>query len=168
MNHDAQMPIEEEYLHAAALLAVGLEPVAPPSRLRARVLAAAAPSHEPRTKPSGFEEALPGFSVLRADRRPWTRTPFPGVDFLTLSFDRETSLATNLLRLAPGAVFPAHRHSRGEQCWVIEGEVRHTDGSLSARAGDFFVAKPGTDHCAITSEQGCLLLIVSSAQDYVR
>ncbi len=152
----------EEHADVAALLALGLEPVAPPARLRDRVRAAATT----RKPTGGFEDSLPGYSILRRDSRQWTATPFPGVDFLTLSVDKQTTLATNLLRLAPGATYPAHHHSQGEQCWVIEGDIRHTDGTLTAHAGDFFLAKPETEHCAITSEQGCLLLIVSSFRDY--
>jgi anti-sigma factor ChrR (cupin superfamily) len=115
----------------------------------------------------GFAEELPGFEVLRRANKKWTPTPFTGVEYMLLSVDQQSSMMTTLLRIAPGAVYPPHHHTAREQCWVLEGDVRHTDDSLVAHAGDFFVASADSDHIGITSRAGCLLLIVSSSRDYV-
>ncbi|MEZ5399523.1 MAG: dimethylsulfonioproprionate lyase family protein [Bryobacteraceae bacterium] len=162
MDPNLSVSLPEDQSEIAALLAL-TTPVRPPVGVRDRVMAAAKPVGR-----GGFQDALPGYAILKREERLWTQTPFDGVEVLTLAYDKQTSIATNLLRMAPGSVYPNHHHSVGEQCWVIEGDLRQVDGSMSVRAGDFFLAKPGTDHGAITTETGCLLLIVSSARDYVR
>lgn len=138
----------------------------PPAGLRARLLRRIhePEAKKPRTLP-GFEEALPGFHLLRAETKHWRATGHEGVDCMVISHDPATDALTTLLRLQAGASYPRHRHTKEEQCWVLAGDVRQVDGSLSMRAGDFFRAMPGTDHDPITSDYGCTLLIVGSAKD---
>jgi anti-sigma factor ChrR (cupin superfamily) len=126
------------------------EPVAPPPALRARVL----------EKIAGPE---PGMHVVREGEGRWRPTPFPGVTSKTLYFDRETSMATNLLRLEPGASYPPHHHTAVEQCLVLEGDVRQ--GGVVMKAGDYSRNEAGSDHGRISTLNGCLLLLVSSMKD---
>ena len=74
-------------------------------------------------------------------------------------------MVTSLVRIQPGGRYPAHRHHGAEQSWVIEGSCRI--GSVSIRAGDFAVAAAGTVHDVLESDEGCVLLIVSSARDEI-
>ncbi|MFN7939502.1 MAG: cupin domain-containing protein [Bryobacteraceae bacterium] len=123
---------------------------------------------EPETKPkliSGFTEPVPGFHVLKSGDGKWRQHDAPGIQYKVLSFDPASDAITTLVRMAPGAKYPRHRHSREEQCWVVEGDVRQIDNSISMRAGDFFRAMPGTDHDSITTDEGCLLIIIGSAHD---
>jgi quercetin dioxygenase-like cupin family protein len=149
---------------AAAMLALALDPIGPPSSLRQRLLDQMKPKKS-RLFP-GFREEQPGFVVLRKGEGAWRQTPYPGVDYMTLAVDRQTTLMTTLLRLAPGATYPPHHHTLGEQCLVLEGDVRHQGQDLEMQAGDFVQALPGTDHVTITSDHGCVLLLVSSTADY--
>lgn len=137
---------------AAAALPMAVEEARPPAGLRARVL----------EKIAGPE---PGMHVIREGEGRFRPTPFPGVTAKTLYFDRETSMATNLLRLEPGASYPAHHHTAVEQCLVLEGEVRQ--GGVVMRAGDYSRNEAGSDHGRIYTETGCLLLLVSSMRDEV-
>lgn len=65
-----------------------------------------------------------------------------------------------LLRLAPGAVVPAHRHPADEECIVLEGEAWL--GDIKVCAGDYHIARRGTKHGAVTSQKGALLFIRGS------
>ncbi|MFN0165225.1 MAG: cupin domain-containing protein [Bryobacteraceae bacterium] len=105
----------------------------------------------------------PGFTVTRRDEAEWQATPFPGIDYRRLFVDPKTRLATTLLRLAPGAKYPAHHHTDYEQCYVMKGEVQL--GKFFMHAGDFVFAVPESDHYTVESATGCVLLIVSSLND---
>jgi quercetin dioxygenase-like cupin family protein len=118
------------------------------------------------TEPShGLEEPEAGVFVMRAGRGLWRETPYPGVTFQVLYSDRQTGNVTSLLKLEPGARYPAHHHAGVEQCWVIQGKVRI--GAIEIEAGDFEYANAETDHGIIQSDNGCLLLIIASRHDEV-
>lgn len=68
-----------------------------------------------------------------------------------------------LLRMAPGAVVPAHRHPADEECVVLEGEAWL--GDIKVCAGDYHVARRGTSHGAVTSPKGALLFIRGADTD---
>lgn len=68
-----------------------------------------------------------------------------------------------LLRLAPGAVVPAHRHPADEECIVLEGEAWL--GDIKVCAGDYHLARQGTSHGAVTSPNGALLFLRGSDND---
>ena len=64
---------------------------------------------------------------------------------------------TALLRYAPGAEVPAHRHEGYEYIYVLEGEQGDERGSYGA--GSFVINEPGLTH-RVTSVTGCVALIV--------
>jgi quercetin dioxygenase-like cupin family protein len=53
----------------------------------------------------------------------WMAAPLPGIKLKVLSRDMVRDTVTLLMRAEPGAQYPAHRHSGGEDCYVISGEV---------------------------------------------
>jgi len=59
-----------------------------------------------------------------------------------------------LLRLAPGASLPAHRHPVDEECVVLEGEVQI--GSLRVAAGGFHLGRRDVLHERLESAGGAL------------
>jgi len=137
----------------------------PSDGLRAKLLRKI---QEPEAKPrlmGGFTEPIPGFQVLKSGEGKWRKHEAPGIQYKVLSFDPATDALTSLVRMEPGAKLPRHRHSREEQCWVLEGDVRQLDGTMAIRGGDFFRAMPGTDHEPITTDEGCLLIIIGAAHD---
>lgn len=125
----------------------------PPTELRSRVLAAI---EQPLDAP---------IRILRSGQDSWLETPFPGVLAKALYQDPATRNVTQLIRLAPGAHYPPHRHFADEQCYVIEGDLRIGEDVFGA--GDFTVAASGTDHGGVSSRNGCLLLIVASPDNQV-
>jgi putative transcriptional regulator len=142
----------------ATELPKALDQIRPEPSLKERLLARIA--QEPA---DGFEEPEAGVFVLRAGRGPWRKAPWPGVSYQPLYSDQKTGYATSLLKLEPGAQYPAHHHAGVEQCWVIEGKVRI--GAIEIEAGDFEYAAAETDHGIVQSDSGCLLLIIASKHD---
>ena len=146
----------EQQAHVASLYDVALalgssvDQIEPPARVRTAVLAA--------TRAPGR------YSVFAGDR-PWTDTPLPGIQMKVLSMDQARGMATMLIRATPGAVYPSHRHSGPEECYVIRGSVV-IDGRV-LRAGDFHHADADSDHGEITTTEGAEVLIVGAIDDYL-
>ncbi|MEO8662473.1 MAG: cupin domain-containing protein [Bryobacteraceae bacterium] len=138
------------YRDAAAALAFEVEPVAPPAALRRRIMAAVEP-------PPSYVH------VVRAADGEWKNIGSPGIQSKILFYDREKDLVTTLVRMAPGATIASHKHSQHEQCVVLEGDI-HSKG-VSLRAGDYQCAFSGSVHDPIWTENGCLILLISSPHD---
>ena len=62
-----------------------------------------------------------------------------------------------LLRLAPGAALPAHRHPVDEECVVLEGEVQI--GALRVAAGGFHLGRKDVLHDRLCSAGGALIFL---------
>jgi anti-sigma factor ChrR (cupin superfamily) len=80
----------------------------------------------------------------------------PGVDIHVLHEVPDGARAA-ILRYAPGAVVPAHRHEGHEYIYVLEGEQNDERGRYGA--GSFVVNEPGMTH-RVQSEHGCTVLII--------
>ena len=65
-----------------------------------------------KSKLQGFEEPEPGVHVLRAGHGRWIETGHSGVTTKILHFEKETRMATSLLRFDPGAKYPPHHHTQ--------------------------------------------------------
>lgn len=102
--------------------------------------------------------------TLFAGEGAWLPGPVPGTAIKILSLDRARDLATLLLRAEPGARYPAHHHTAGEDCYVISGEVIVNGQRL--HAGDFHRAEAGSDHGMLATDTGAEVLLVVSATDY--
>jgi hypothetical protein len=132
---------------AVKALALSVPQVTPPPEARTRLLDAV----ESGSHPAGVLTIGPGM-LVRADSTPWQKTPIPGVEVRNLY--KEKSM---LVRMAPKTWYPAHDHSEGEHCLVLEGSIS-SDG-VTAHAGDFTYMPAGSEHHPLYSETGCLLLI---------
>jgi quercetin dioxygenase-like cupin family protein len=69
-----------------------------------------------------------------------------------------------LLKLAPGAVLPAHRHPQDEECVVLEGAVKIGD-ELTVSAGGFHLAHRGALHAELSSPGGAVLFLRGAVPD---
>ena len=141
----------EELALLDQLTAESIEPVAPPSAMRARVLDAVKATPQ-------FDESVPGeheSRTVRAEEGKWSVVA-PGVRLKKLSKDRARNTMTCLLELAPNAIAPAHDHEGTEDTFVISGSCRI--GSLGLAQGDFHHVDAGAHHGdVIASAEGCLL-----------
>jgi anti-sigma factor ChrR (cupin superfamily) len=103
-----------------------------------------------------------GLQVIRHDEGDW-ETVAPGVTARQLYVDRERDTVTMIVRMEPGSTYWPHRHGGPEQCFVIEGDI--SEGGNTFRAGDFQFASKDSVHGVQSTEEGCVLLIVSSLHD---
>ena len=145
---------------AAADIPYALPDVNPHPRVRERVLANL--NGNRRTQ---LEQPLPGVFVMRRSQQKWRKTPYEGVEYKILYVDNETKNVTSLLKLQPGAAYPAHHHAGVEQCLVLEGTVRI--GQIMLESGDFEYANAGTEHAVVQSDTGCVLMLISNQDDEV-
>ena len=79
----------------------------------------------------------------------------PGIERKVLH-ERRGSMSY-LLKFAPGAVLPSHRHPMDEECVVLEGKLRI--GDLVLATGSFHLAHEGLPHDEITSEEGAVIYL---------
>jgi len=98
----------------------------------------------------------PASFYVAAASRPWTERR-PGVHWKVLFEDG--AARTVLVRYAPGAVIPRHRHLGDEQIFVLEGSV--TDDTGTCSAGNYARRPPGCVH-TVTTPQGALVLALMS------
>lgn len=99
--------------------------------------------------------------MRRASDTGW-RACLPGVFIKTLSLDRARGTMTALVRLAPGACLPPHRHSEVEESFILSGNCRINGETLGV--GDYRRAPRGTADGETTTEQGVVFLLISSMQ----
>jgi hypothetical protein len=102
---------------------------------------------------SGSEEMI----LVRDDVTMWTPLPVPGIEVRPLLGEK-----TLLVRMQPGAVYPAHEHRYAEQCYMLEGSVTDSTG-VTAFAGDFVCMPAGSTHGEIRTETGCVFLLAYTA-----
>lgn len=93
---------------------------------------------------------------LDLSRIAWEQTEHPGVETKTL-YREASGRQTVLVRMAPGARLPEHRHRGTEQSFVLEGTLVDDDGECTA--GNFVWRRPGSVHNA-WSPDGCVVLAV--------
>ena len=151
------------YRETLAQVAQTIPAVAPPPELKQRLMDRVKPKR-PKL-PTGWRTHEPGFDYVLEGEGTWQDGPWPGIKFQIMHYDKKASLVTQLVRLEPGAKFPPHRHGMAEQCLVLEGRV--SIGSLSLGKGDFNIAHAGTDHGEMTSDDGCLLLLINNPHDEI-
>ncbi len=124
---------------AIATLATELRPIAPPSGLKARVLA---------------RLRTPAFVTVPPEAGDWRRTA-AGVEMKILHNHGDAQ--SFMLRLAPGARIAQHAHQSDELCVVLEGSVRL--GDIEAGPGTYHLALAGSEHREIWTETGCVLFL---------
>lgn len=84
--------------------------------------------------------------------------PFqPGIESLWIYGKDTPGPAAALLRYAPGATVPAHRHEGYEHILVLDGAQEDERGRYPA--GTLIVNEPGTQH-QVSSPDGCLVLVI--------
>lgn len=156
-----------------ALLAAGLPQAEPPASARSAILARISQTDVAATDHAADEEtqvwkgwpddATSGILIRRAGDTAWEDTSVAGVRVRRLFTDRARNQATMLVEMRAGTSYPRHVHASGEECYVLQGDLRMGDDVL--HAGDYQYAAPGSLHGVQSTERGCLLLIVSSLSD---
>ena len=111
-----------------------------------------------------------GTSPLLPPIRRWTEPEWeqvaPGIECKLLATDPERHRVTMLVRLAPGASYPAHTHAGVEELHLLDGELWIDDRKLVP--GDYYEAVPGTGDERVWSETGCTCVLMTSTNDTLR
>lgn len=129
-----------------ALTSVQTDEAAPPKlleRVRHKLMARIA------------QDATPRHLTVPAADDGWHKF-LPGIERKVLQ--QGEGLMSYLLRLAPGAVLPAHRHPVDEECIVISGVLR-IGTELELAAGGFHMGRKDIPHAAITSDVGAVIYL---------
>jgi len=90
----------------------------------------------------------------------------PGIECKLLATDDDRQRVSMLVRLAPGASYPAHTHAGVEELHLLDGELWIDARKLVP--GDYNHAAPGTGDARVWSETGCTCLLVTSTRDVLR
>jgi anti-sigma factor ChrR (cupin superfamily) len=90
----------------------------------------------------------------------------PGIECKLLATDTERHRVSMLVRLAPGASYPAHTHAGVEELHLLDGELWIDERKLFP--GDYNYGAPGTSDERVWSETGCTCLLVTSTTDILR
>lgn len=90
----------------------------------------------------------------------------PGIECKLLATDTERHRVSMLVRLAPGASYPAHTHAGVEELHLLDGELWIDARKLLP--GDYNSGAPGVDDERVWSETGCTCVLVTSTKDTLR
>ena len=109
---------------------------------------------------TGKEPVLPP-SQLPA--KPEWEEVAPGISCKLLATDLEKDRVSMLVRLAPGAAYPPHRHAGVEELYLLHGELMIDDKKLYP--GDYNRAEADTVDYRVWSETGCTCVLLTSIED---
>jgi len=112
---------------------------------------------------TGQESVVPA-SQQRAE--PDWEEAAPGLAYQVLAADTENDRVSLLVRLAPGAAYPPHRHAGVEELYLLHGELMIDDKKLYP--GDYNRAEPGSADQRVWSETGCTCVLLTSTRDILR
>ena len=89
-----------------------------------------------------------------------------GIECKLLATDEERRRVSMLVRLAPGASYPAHTHAGVEELHLLDGELWIDERKLCP--GDYNYGAPGAADERVWSETGCTCVLVTSTEDTLR
>src|SRR5947209_6964296 len=84
----------------------------------------------------------------------------PGIECKLLATDTQRDRVSMLVRLAPGANYPAHTHAGVEELHLLNGELWIDERKLLP--GDYNYGAPGAGDDRVWTETGCTCLLVTS------
>jgi len=90
----------------------------------------------------------------------------PGISCKLLATDTEKDRVSMLVRLAPGAAYPPHRHAGVEELYLLHGELMIDEKKLYP--GDYNRAEAGSADQRVWSETGCTCVLLTSTRDVLR
>jgi anti-sigma factor ChrR (cupin superfamily) len=90
----------------------------------------------------------------------------PGIECKLLATDTGRHRVSMLVRLAPGARYPAHTHAGVEELHLLDGELWIDERKLSP--GDYNYGAPGAGDQRVWSETGCTCFLTTSTKDILR
>lgn len=111
-----------------------------------------------------------GGKAVMPPARQWSEPAWddvaPGISCKLLATDAEKHRVSMLVRLAPGAAYPAHTHAGLEELHLLHGELWIDERKLNP--GDYNRAEAGTGDQRVWSETGCTCVLITSTRDILR
>ena len=83
--------------------------------------------------------------------------PIDKISWHKISYKKETGQGSYILKMDPGAKTIPHQHVNYEEFYILEGELKDSDGQIFKK-GDFVTFEPGSSHSSY-AEKGCLILV---------
>lgn len=111
----------------------------------------------------GARAKPPTASAMRKWSEPEWENVAPGIECKLLASDTEKHRVSMLVRLAPGASYPAHTHAGVEELHLLDGEL-WIDGRKLV-PGDYNYGPPGASDYRVWSETGCTCVLITSTKD---
>jgi hypothetical protein len=87
----------------------------------------------------------------------------PGIECKLLATDTASHRVSMLVRLAPGASYPAHTHAGVEELHLLDGGLWIDERKLFP--GDYNYGAPGAGDERVWSETGCTCVLITSTKD---
>ena len=103
-----------------------------------------------------------GLSFIKASDGAWFNIAH-GMVAKVLSYDLTSRRVTFLVRIAAGTRYAPHRHAAAEERCVLEGGC--LCGGRELAVGHYHRAEAGREHHDTSSDDGCLLLVISFPQN---
>ena len=108
-----------------------------------------------------------GTPLVQPPARTWSEPEWdqagPGIECKLLATDAERHRVSMLVRLSPGARYPAHIHAGVEELHLLDGELWIDDRKLVP--GDYNYGPPGAADHHVWSETGCTCVLITSVKD---
>ena len=114
-------------------------------------------------KETGKEAVMPPAPLWREPE--WEQVA-PGIECKLLATDTEKHRVSMLVRLRPGASYPAHTHAGIEELHLLDGELWIDDHKLVPGDYNYGAPSDGDDH--VWSETGCTCVLITSTKDILR
>ena len=112
---------------------------------------------------TGKQPVLPPASRWSEPEWDWVA---PGIECKLLATDTDRHRVSMLVRLAPGAHYPAHTHAGDEELHLLDGELWIDERKLVP--GDYNHGVAGASDQRVWSETGCTCLLITSTKDVLR
>ena len=107
----------------------------------------------------------PVYPTAQARTKPEWEEPAPGISCQLLATDTKKERVSMLVRLAPGAEYPPHRHAGVEELHLLHGELMIDDKKLYP--GDYNRSEANTVDHRVWTETGCTCVLLTSTRDVV-
>ena len=108
-----------------------------------------------------------GEQLMAPEPPPWTEPEWhnvaEGIACKLLATDMTTNVVSMLVRLAPGADYPPHRHAGTEELHMLHGELIVNGQTLYP--GDHYRGEAGTVDRQVRTATGCTGILITSFRD---
>jgi quercetin dioxygenase-like cupin family protein len=119
-----------------------------------------APTHPRR------EVIAPGVTIHRPKSMEWRAFALlEGVTVKVLRRELAGVVLHALVRLAPRAEIPKHKHATPEEILMLDGAL--VMGDVTMRPGEYCHADAGSIHCAAHAPNGCTFLLIGSEKNEI-